>query len=99
VKAVALLAFAFGVVIAGDGGVRQRPVYVDAGECLARGVDGKLFATDAGGPWSCVAFDRRPLPEIPPKPERPVRCVPLSADGFCGVIDLRCSSAANAPLF
>jgi hypothetical protein len=31
---------AVGVVVGGDGGVKQRPVY--PGECLTRGTDGKL---------------------------------------------------------
>jgi hypothetical protein len=95
--AVLLLICVLGVVIDGDGGVKQRPVY--PGECLARDTTGRLFATEADGPSPCVAFDRRALPEPPPEPKPPLRCVPLSTDGFCGVIDVRCVSADNAPIF
>ena len=73
-RAAALIAFTMGVSIGGDGGIRQRPVYVDAGECLARGVDGKLFVARNGEP--CVALQ-------PPPPPRKSSTVPRhSAKAF-----------------
>jgi hypothetical protein len=93
VKAIAGLALSLGVAIGGDGGIRQRPVYVDAGECLARGADGKLFVSRSGEP--CVALEPLALPEEPhatraleashePSPQR--RLV-LEPGGFCGTPD------------
>jgi hypothetical protein len=66
VKACAALAFALGVVIGGDAGIRQRLVYVNAGECLARGSEGKLFVARAGEP--CVAMKPPPVLEAPAVP-------------------------------